>query len=100
MTRRSRRVLEGRVCDALRGLCGVLDAPLPQLGVSRDLDRPIAMAGQRLLIPEWATTPPPQQLRAVLAHELAHLERRDPQWRLLAAVSSAVLWPIPGTGHS
>jgi len=34
-------------------------------------------------------------LRAILAHELAHLEHRDNAWTLAARLLSALLWPQP-----
>lgn len=38
---------------------------------------------------------PPDALRAILAHELAHLARRDCAWTLGCRVLCAVLWPQP-----
>ncbi len=37
----------------------------------------------------------PTSLRAILAHELAHLARRDNAWTLAARLLCAVLWPQP-----
>ena len=37
----------------------------------------------------------PAALRAILAHELAHLARRDNAWTLAARLLSALLWPQP-----
>lgn len=37
----------------------------------------------------------PATLAAALRHELAHVERRDPAWRLLGAVVAAVFWFHP-----
>ncbi len=37
----------------------------------------------------------PTALRAILAHELAHLARRDTAWTLAARLLSALLWPQP-----
>jgi len=37
----------------------------------------------------------PAALRAILAHELAHLARRDNAWTLTARLLSALLWPQP-----
>lgn len=42
-----------------------------------------------VLSPQWRTWSN-DELRAVLAHELAHLSRRDSVWRLVASVCSAV----------
>ena len=37
----------------------------------------------------------PAALRAILAHELAHLARRDNAWTLVARLLTALLWPQP-----
>ncbi len=38
----------------------------------------------------------PQQQRAVLAHELAHLVHRDPLWQALLRLATVLLWWHPG----
>ena len=38
----------------------------------------------------------PRVAQAVLAHELAHIRHRDPLWKLLAHLLSALLWWHPG----
>lgn len=43
----------------------------------------------------YATDFPPDALRAILAHELAHLARRDCAWTLASRLLCAVLWPQP-----
>ncbi len=43
----------------------------------------------------YATDFDPTALRAILAHELAHLARRDNAWTLAARLLSALLWPQP-----
>jgi len=47
-----------------------------------------------LLLPDWVATLPAPQQRALLAHEIAHLRRRDARWRLLLAARDCLL-PIP-----
>ena len=42
--------------------------------------------------PDWS----PDELRAVLAHELAHVVRRDFLWRLITALASAIHFYHPG----
>lgn len=54
---------------------------------------PLLAPGRVLCLPAWCRTLPEDEARAVLGHELAHLRRRDPAWRLLAAVVQALLWP-------
>jgi beta-lactamase regulating signal transducer with metallopeptidase domain len=54
---------------------------------------PLLAPGRVLCLPAWCLTLPDDEARAVLGHELAHLRRRDPAWRLLAALLNALLWP-------
>ncbi len=35
------------------------------------------------------------EIRASIAHELAHWRNNDPQWQLFLSVISCVLWPLP-----
>ncbi|MBB5351411.1 beta-lactamase regulating signal transducer with metallopeptidase domain [Haloferula luteola] len=64
--------------------CSTLSGP-----VAAGVFRPV------ILVPTaWnAWTPTQQQI--VLAHELAHLQRRDPLWRLIAEMTCAVHWFNP-----
>lgn len=52
---------------------------------------PFAAGVGTIVLPEWAVTIPASQRRAVLAHEVWHLRRRDPLWTAVAAWSSALL---------
>lgn len=54
---------------------------------------PLLAPGRVLCLPAWCLDLPDDEARAVLGHELAHLHRRDPAWRLLAALIQALLWP-------
>ena len=54
---------------------------------------PLLAPGRVLCLPAWCLALPEDEARAVLGHELAHLRRRDPAWRLLAALVQALLWP-------
>lgn len=54
---------------------------------------PLLAPGRALCLPAWCLDLPDDEASAVLGHELAHLRRRDPAWRLLAAVLQALLWP-------
>ena len=72
--------------------------PAPRLSVSDDLGSPVAALGRRIVMPAWALELLDRdQLAAMLAHEIAHLARRDPLWKLLAAVCGALLWFLPFT---
>jgi beta-lactamase regulating signal transducer with metallopeptidase domain len=77
--------------------CAGVEAPqLLWLGA---LPSPIAVAGRRIVLPRWALdTLDREQLQAMLAHELGHIVRGDPAWKILAAVWRALLWFIPPAG--
>ena len=50
----------------------------------------------RILLPRWAVELlDREQLRAMLAHETAHIARRDPAWKLAIAVWYALFWFVP-----
>lgn len=68
----------------------------PELLFSSELSSPIALAGGTLYVParvvdELSET----EQQAVLAHELAHTVRRDPEWQLVLAVLSRLFFFQP-----
>jgi len=67
------------------------DVALPPLRSHAGIHSPMALPGGAVLLPTWAVAMPEAQQRALLAHELAHLHRRDPAWRLLQRL---VLLPL------
>ncbi len=68
----------------------------PRLMVLDELASPIAARGRRIVLPRWALDLlDREQLRAMLAHETAHLARRDPAWKLAIALWCAVVWFLP-----
>ena len=72
--------------------------PTPRLAVSDEFGSPVAAIGRRIVMPRWALQLlDREQQAAMLAHEVAHLARRDPHWKLLAALCSALLWFLPLT---
>ena len=53
----------------------------------RDLWVPLALAGRQVVLPErFLSQLDAEQQQAALAHEVAHVVRRDPGWRVLAGV--------------
>jgi beta-lactamase regulating signal transducer with metallopeptidase domain len=54
----------------------------PRLHLVDGLSSPMLLPGARLLLPDWVDDLDRAQQRALLAHELAHLQRHDPAWRL------------------
>ena len=48
---------------------------------------PLALAGRHIVLPErFLQELDPEQQRAALAHEVAHVTRRDPEWRIAAQI--------------
>lgn len=70
----------------------------PRLLVLDDLASPAAFGGNRIVLPRWVLERLDRsRLRAMLAHEIAHLARRDPARKLAIASVCAVLWFVPLT---
>lgn len=68
----------------------------PRLALLDDLASPIAAGADRIVLPRWAAQLlDREQRRAMLAHETAHLARRDPYWKLAISLWCAVLWFLP-----
>ncbi|GAA0723088.1 M56 family metallopeptidase [Dokdonella soli] len=85
----------GIVTDARALAIQACMAP-PRLAALDDLASPFAVRSQRIVLPCWALDLlDREQLRAMLAHETAHLARRDPIWKLATAIWCAALWFVP-----
>ena len=67
----------------------------PDLRFSDSLASPVVLPGGVVLLPRWVSSLQPAELRALLAHELAHLARRDPSWRVLQHLALAPLFLQP-----
>lgn len=48
-----------------------------------------------VLMPESAATWPAERIRSAIAHEIAHVERRDLAVQMLARIAATVYWPQP-----
>ena len=70
-------------------------ARLPQLRLVDGLASPMLLPGHRLLLPAWVEHLSPTQQRALLAHELTHLQRHDPAWRLAQRLAVLPLYFHP-----
>ena len=92
-----REVPEGRLLDMLTELAG--DAGLrtvPRLTSTDRISSPIALGVREICVPETALTDLDiEQQRSLLAHELAHLARRDPVWLGVASLIERVFWIQP-----
>jgi beta-lactamase regulating signal transducer with metallopeptidase domain len=71
----------------------------PRLSVLDELASPFAARGRRIVLPRWACELlDREQLRAMLAHETAHLARHDASWKLAIAICRSLLWFMPLAG--
>lgn len=90
-------IADGRLLDMLRDLAR--DAGLrsaPRLTTTTRISSPIALGVREICVPDTALTELDlEQQRSMLAHELAHLARRDPIWMAVASLIERVLWFQP-----
>ncbi len=83
-----------RIVDALRQAAGA-HAPI-RLTTSATCAVPLALAGRQVVLPErFLEQLDAEQQHAALAHEIAHVVRRDPGWRVLAGVLERVFFFQP-----
>jgi HEAT repeat protein/beta-lactamase regulating signal transducer with metallopeptidase domain len=73
--------------QTLEALGGTTGGLLPiRLTTSRTCVVPLALVGRQIVLPErFLRELDAEQQRAALAHEIAHVVRRDPAWRIVAA---------------
>ncbi len=68
----------------------------PRVAMLDELSSPIAARGPRIVLPRWSVELLDREpLRAMLAHETAHIARRDPAWKIAGALWSALFWFVP-----
>jgi len=68
----------------------------PQLLSLSGIASPMATTRARIVAPAWALESlDRRQLRAMLAHELAHVVRHDPEWKVVGAFWRALFWFLP-----
>ncbi len=94
LRRQARAITTGPAADTLAAL-----TPRPPALLIHPSVRSPFLAGIRhpaIFLPTtYETASDPTALRAILAHELAHLDRRDIAWTLAARLLCALLWPQP-----
>lgn len=111
--RRSRGLLRLRQAACVRGraaspslldrvdeLAGRMRLPVPAVRVTSLATSPMALPHAVLLLPPWSEALPAEQQRAMLAHELAHLQRRDPYWRIAQHAALLPLFFHPLAWHA
>jgi hypothetical protein len=92
-----RAVIEDPVLESFLTLCRDVDIRRKiRLTASANISSPIALWRSEIVIPLRAIEElSPAAMRSVLAHEIAHLERRDPHWLALAAAIEALCFFQP-----
>lgn len=84
---------------AMQTLVQEMHVRAPTLRVLPGLSSPLVLPGA-VLLPRWAEGLDTPQQRAMLAHELAHLRRRDPLWRPLQRLALVPLFFHPLAWHA
>ena len=70
--------------------------PIPELRMGLDLQAPLVAPGRVVCIPAWMLDRYElPRLEAALAHEMAHLRRRDNEWRIASRIAAIVGWLQP-----
>ena len=92
-----REVDDNRLLDTLTALAkdaGVRHTP--RLTCTSRISSPVALGLDEICVPETAITElDAEQQRSLLAHELAHLARRDPVWLVAGSLIERVFWIQP-----
>jgi beta-lactamase regulating signal transducer with metallopeptidase domain len=94
----SRRDITGDpVSLMLAELCQAAGIARPiRLSASAALPSPVALGSSEIAVPEAALSDlDPGQQRSMLAHELAHLDRRDPSWLTAACIAEQIAFIQP-----
>ncbi|MEO8274967.1 MAG: M56 family metallopeptidase [Thermoanaerobaculia bacterium] len=93
----ARRVPADRsLAGELAALCSDFDRLPPTLSVAPRLAGPVSLPNGEIVLPAWVGNDlDAPRRRAILAHELAHQVRRDPQWLVLALALDTLLWLQP-----
>lgn len=99
-THRTARVAQEPLQHEARALAQRLAIAPPQLRVDESIASPMLLSPSRLLLPTWSEHAAPAQQRALLAHEFAHLQRRDPLWRIVHRIALLPLWFHPLAHHA
>lgn len=72
----------------------------PTLRLLPQAHSPMVLPGASVLLPPWSESLPAAQQRAMLAHELSHLQRRDPAWRFAQRLAALPLFFHPLARHA
>ncbi|MCA9690632.1 MAG: M56 family metallopeptidase [Myxococcales bacterium] len=90
-------VLEDPILEGFLGLCqraGIRRKV--RLTASANITSPVALGRSEICLPQRAVDVlAPAQIQAILAHELAHLERRDTVWFVVASAIESIFFFQP-----
>ncbi|MDM4767823.1 M56 family metallopeptidase [Pelomonas sp. SE-A7] len=93
------QVAADRWQDSASRLAELAGVRTPPLRLSERWTSPLVAPGGTVCLPRWlALKLDAGQCEAVLAHEIAHLQRRDPAWRLAGQAVAALGWLQPLNG--
>lgn len=103
LARRARR-RGARPGPGLAGVAASLAQELaiapPTLRLLPQANSPMVLPGANVLLPAWSEALPTLQQRAMLAHELSHLQRHDPAWRIAQRLAALPLFFHPLARHA
>ena len=85
----------GRIAEAGAAALGRMARVRWRVVVSGSVSAPCAVGGRVVLPARCEEEMDDGELAAVLAHELAHLERRDPLWLAVADLACRIAWVQP-----
>lgn len=86
----------GPLADMLRRLSHAADREPPALSHAPTLAGPVSLPNGEICVPDWVLEHlDARQQRALLAHELAHQRRHDPQWLIAALLVASLCWLQP-----
>jgi hypothetical protein len=89
-------VADAELAGVLAALCRAAGvARVPRLTESARCPTPLALGMKEICVPTRFRELPAEERRAALAHELAHVARRDPLWYLAAGIAEAVFFFQP-----
>lgn len=86
---------KGRAVSFVKALAKKAGIATPHLSTKADLAGPFCLGTGEIVLPAWAEDLPDNQLKAMLAHEVAHIMRADPSWVLAARIVQSVFFFQP-----
>ena len=89
-------VPRGQLLNTFNNLCAQANLKQTKLSSSTGLSSPVALASREICVPRSCLTGLESHAQqAMLAHEIGHLSRRDPQWQWLFRIVETLLFVQP-----